>query len=270
MNFNPLTISKITKETANSVSIAFNLPEQLKADYAFIAGQYVTLKTDIRGEEVRRDYSLCTNPAHGELKVVVKEVEQGTFSHFANNELKEGDRLEVSTPNGRFLFEPQSATPRTVVAFAAGSGITPIMSICKSVLENEPQSKFVLVYGNKSPEDTIFYEALHALQAQYPERFYLKFIFSRRNEADALFGRIDNSTVNYILNQIDGSLFYLCGPEAMIKTVSDSLKQRGVSDEAIKFELFTAPAEENDSSMEAVKDGHTNITVLVLFPYISL
>lgn len=264
MDFNTLKIKQIINETDNAVSIAFEVPDHLASHYVFKAGQYITLNATIDGEDIRRDYSLCTNPKDGELKVVVKEVENGTFSKYANTSLKVGDTMKVSTPNGRFTFEANTSKQRTIVAFAAGSGITPIMSIAKSVLENEPQSKFVLVYGNKTPRDTIFFNDLLALYSEYGERFNLQFIFSQSNEDNALFGRIETSTVNYILNKTETTdLFYLCGPEAMIKNVSSTLIDKGISEDAIKFELFTASTNtENENTIE-VTDGNTSVTVLV-------
>lgn len=264
MDFNKLSIKHIIKETESAVSIAFEVPKHLETNYAFKAGQYITLKTEIDGQEIRRDYSLCTNPKSGELKVAVKEVENGTFSKYANNTLNVGDALEVSTPNGRFTFEADNTKQRTIVAFAAGSGITPILSIAKTVLESEPQSKFVLVYGNKTPRDTIFFSDLLALYSKYQERFNLQFIFSQSNEDNALFGRIETSTVNYILNKTEQpDLFYLCGPEAMIKNVSNTLTEKGISEDAIKFELFTASTDTKEANTIDVADGNTSVTVMV-------
>lgn len=263
MDFHKLIIKEINKETDKAVSIAFEVPENLKSLYSFKAGQYITLKTQIGGQDIRRDYSLCTAPKSGELKVVVKEVDNGRFSKYANSTLKVGDAIEVSTPNGRFTFEPNVATERTVVAFAAGSGITPIMSIVKAVLLEEPKSKFILVYGNKTPRNTIFYKELLDLYKQYNDRFHLQLVFSKSSENNAFFGRIEPSTVKFALkNNDNAALFYLCGPEPMIHSVSDTLKDLGFSDDAIKFELFTATAEKTPITTEA-QDGNTTVTVLV-------
>ena len=134
-HFHTLSIKHILRQTDKCVTISFSVPEQLKQNFSFIAGQYITLKTVINGEEVRRDYSLCSSPKSGELTVAVKEVEHGTFSKYANNTLKEGDAIDVAEPQGRFTFTPDSSKTRTVAAFAAGSGITPVLSIAKTVLE---------------------------------------------------------------------------------------------------------------------------------------
>ena len=143
--FYTLTIQNIHRETAKCVTLTFDVPDNLKDTFAFRAGQYITLKADINGKEVRRDYSLCSSPKSGILKVAVKEVENGTFSKYANNDLKAGDTLEVAPPNGRLIFEAAASKTRTIAAFAAGSGITPVLSIAKTVLEAEPNSTFILV-----------------------------------------------------------------------------------------------------------------------------
>lgn len=262
-----LKIKSIQKETENAVIITFDVPEELKPVFVFKAGQYIVLKTTIDGEEVRRDYSLCTNPESEDLSVVVKEVSNGTFSKYANTKLKTGDSLEVSPPKGKFIFQPDTTKKRTVVAFAAGSGITPIMSIIKTVLEQEPLSNFVLVYGNKTPNDVIFFDTIQSLHKQYDHRFVFKLIFSRANENDALFGRIGKSTVNYVLNQTevpqDIDAYYLCGPEQMIHDVTNTLIERGVNKDKIKFELFFASKKDAKIPTVDVGDGKTKVTVIV-------
>jgi len=218
-HFHKLSIKNITRQTNKCVTLSFTIPPNLKANFNFTAGQYITLKTVINGKEVRRDYSLCSSPKSGDITVAVKEVENGTFSKFANNNLKEGAILEVAEPQGRFAFTPDDSKTRTIAAFAAGSGITPVLSIAKTVLEEEPNSTFVLVYGNKTTKDTIFLDDILNLHHNYKERFDVQFVFSQSQEPEALFGRIEKSTVNLIVKNkykhttIDA--FYLCGPEAM-------------------------------------------------------
>ena len=264
--FHKLSINKIHRETSKCVTISFSVPENLISNFSFKAGQYITLKTEINGKEIRRDYSLCSSPKSGELTVAVKTVENGTFSKYANNDLKEGDVIEVAEPQGRFVFVPEKNASRTIAAFAAGSGITPVLSIAKTVLEEEPNSKFVLVYGNKSTKDTIFLEELLALQNKYNERLTIQFVFSQTQELDALFGRIEKSTVNLIVKNrykdttIDA--FYLCGPEAMINTVKEVLIENNVAENKIHFELFTAAAQ-TETLNNALVDGNTKITVIV-------
>ncbi len=264
--FHKLTIKEITKETEHAVSISFNVPENLKNDFAFKAGQYITLKTTINGNEVRRDYSLCSSPKSGELKVAVKEVKDGTFSAYANHQLKVGDVLEVATPNGRFVFEPNDSKTKHIAVFAAGSGITPVLSIIKCALEEEVQSKVILVYGNKTTKDTMFLNELLELHHQYKDRFDIKFVFSQSNENNAVFGRIEKSTVNLIVKNeykhrtIDA--FYLCGPEGMIYTIKDVLTEHNIDENTIHYELFKA-AKPTEINEESQAKGETKITILV-------
>lgn len=263
--FHSLTIKSIATVTDKSVAITFDIPEHLKDTFSFKAGQYITLKTTINGEEIRRDYSICASKSSGNLTVAVKEVEDGTFSIYANNQLKAGDTLEVAEPNGRFIFEPNAAKTRTVAAFAAGSGITPILSIAKTLLEDEPFSNFILVYGNKILADAMFVEDLLQLKKHYENRFHAHFIYSQSQETDALFGRIEKSTVNLIVKNkykdVSIESFYLCGPVEMIHTVKDVLIENGVKEKAISFELFTAPVDPN--AKVKLPTGHTKITVFV-------
>lgn len=262
--FHKLRIKDIQRETDKCVTINFEVPENLKGSFLFTSGQYLTLKTHINGEEIRRDYSICSAPKSGELKVAVKEIENGTFSKFANRALKPNDVLEVAPPQGRFTFEPDSKKQRTIVAFAAGSGITPIMSIAKTILTQEPNSTFVLIYGNKTPKDTIFFDEILELHHNYLDRFKLQLVFSQSEEDNALFGRIEKSIVNFVIKnkykhvRVDD--FYICGPEQMINTVKDVLKENGVSDKHIHFELFTT-SKEDSKSIQA--EGTTEITVIV-------
>lgn len=263
--FYKLLIKEVRRETPHAVSVAFNVPEELKSQYTFIAGQYVNVKLTLDGHEIRRAYSLCSSPESGEFRIAVKAVANGTFSQFANTTLKAGDVIEVGLPEGRFTLEPKAENQRNYAAFAAGSGITPIMSILQSVLHNEPKSTFVLVYGNKSPEETIFYKQLHELQQQYVGRFFVHFTFTQANIDEALFGRIEKSTVNFVLKnkhaEKEFAKYYLCGPEDMISTVSTVLKEHNVPEKDIKFELFSTTP--NETKIENTLGGHTKITVMV-------
>ena len=264
-SFYKLSVKEVRRETPTSVSIAFNVPNELKPNYKFVAGQYVTLKITLDGCEIRRAYSICSSPDSDELRVAVKAVKGGAFSQLANERLKAGDLIEVGTPEGNFTFEANLERQKNYAAFVAGSGITPVLSILKTVLKAEPKSTFVLVYGNKSPEETIFHQTLHDLQLQYTGRFFVHYVYSQSKADDALFGRIERSTVNFVLKNkykdIEFDKFYLCGPEQMINIVSEVLKESNVSDKNIKFELFTASATEN--VIEQSLEGHTKITVLV-------
>jgi ring-1,2-phenylacetyl-CoA epoxidase subunit PaaE len=264
-SFLKLIIKEVKRETKDAVSILFAVPEELQSHYTFIAGQYINLRLTLDNQEIRRAYSICSAPNSGELRIAVKAVPNGLFSQFANTKLKAGDVLEVGKPEGKFTLEPQVDRQRNYAAFVAGSGITPALSILKSILQSEPKSTFVLVYGNKSPEETIFHQELHDLQSQYVGRLFVQYAYSQSKVDGALSGRIDKSTVNYILKEKHASLdfdkFYLCGPEEMINTVSDALKEKNIKESAIKFELFSASAKEN--TIEQSLEGHAQITVMV-------
>jgi len=264
--FHKLSIDTVQQITQQSVALSFKVPEELTTKFKFEAGQYLTLKTEINGEMVRRDYSICSSKNSGQLTVGIKTVEGGTFSVYAHKELKAGSVLEVAEPQGRFLFEPHAENTRTIAAFAAGSGITPILSIAKTLLEEEPFSNFILVYGNKTKEDTMFASALEALKSNYGNRFHLHHIYSQSRAQDALFGRIDKSIVNLIVkNKYKGvsiESFYLCGPEAMIQTVQDTLIENGVRKQQILFELFTTPTT-TEKATAALPDGQCKVTFIV-------
>ncbi len=263
--FHKLAIKTIDRVTDKSVAISFDIPETLKEQFTYKAGQYITLKTTINGEEIRRDYSICSSTNSGDLTVAVKAVENGTFSTYANEKLSVGDVLEVAEPNGRFVFEANKERTRTIAAFAAGSGITPILGIAKTLLEDEPFSNFILVYGNKRFSDAMFAAEILELMKTYDNRFHVHFIYSQAQEDDALFGRIEKSTVNLIVkNKYKGvsiESFYLCGPEAMIHTVKDVLLENGIKDKQIYFELFTAPT--TDETNVEIGDGQSTVKVIV-------
>ncbi|MEM1257732.1 MAG: ferredoxin--NADP reductase [Bacteroidota bacterium] len=263
-DFHTLTISSVDLLTPNAVALTFTVPDVLKEKFNFIAGQYITIKKVLNGEEVRRAYSISSAPSSEKLTVGIKKVPKGTFSTYANESIKAGDVLEVMPPEGRFIFQPNSET-RTFAAFAAGSGITPIVSIVQTVLESHEGNKFVLVFGNQSPEETMYRGKLLDLQEKYSNRFFILWLHSRSNEPDCLFGRIENSTVNLVLkNKFKGfhfDAFYLCGPEQMITTVSDSLKNNGIPKENIHFELFTSSAPDLDEV--GGQEGQTTLTVVL-------
>ncbi|MEL6810831.1 MAG: ferredoxin--NADP reductase [Bacteroidota bacterium] len=263
-DFHSLTISEVKKETPNSVSITLHIPESLSRSFAFKAGQYITFKHFVDGSEIRRAYSICSSPNSGKLKVGIKKVEGGTFSVYASEQLKEGDLLEVMPPEGHFVFQPNEANENTYGAFAAGSGITPVLSIITDVLEREPKSSFVLVYGNQTLEEAMFTAELEALKSSYGDRLKVEYIFSRSKEENALRGRIDRSVVNYLLKNkygaVNFSTYYLCGPEAMIQEVTETLHSRGVAGENILYELFTTSEE---GELTENHDGTTTITITV-------
>ena len=261
--FHKVHIQEIRPETADAVSVVFKIPENLKVDFKFTAGQYVTLQTAINGEVIRRAYSICATPESGEIRVAIKKVAEGVFSTYATTELKVGDAIEITAPEGRFLLSPNAN--KNYIGFAAGSGITPILSMLKSVLQTETNATFTLVYGNKSAADTIFYTELNQLKETYPGRFKLHYIFSRENVKNSLRGRIDGNVTNYFVkNMYKETSFdaaYLCGPEEMIKDVSNTLEKNNIAKENIHFELFVVATDEE--KVAQVKEGTTEITVLL-------
>ncbi len=263
-HFHPLTVKNIKKLTPTSVAVTLAIPKELAQTFTFTAGQYITIKKEIKGKELRRAYSISSSPEKDCITIGIKKVDSGGFSNYANSKLQVGDTLEVMEPEGRFVFKP-SKEVQNIAAFAAGSGITPIMSIVKSVLNSNPKNKFVLVYGNKSYEETMFYTDLVKLELEYSNRFFVYFTNSQTREDKALFGRIDTSTVNYALKNkhkdtnFDG--YYLCGPLDMINTVKETLLDNGIDKDKIHFELFTA-TEIKDEIPVAV-EGQTKLTVIL-------
>ncbi len=263
-DFHSLTVKHIRSLTPSSLAITFSIPKELIQTFDFVPGQYVTLKKEIKGKELRRSYSICSFPRSDCFTIGVKKVAKGEFTHFAHTQLAVGDTLEVMPPEGRFTFQP-TGQPKTIAAFAAGSGITPIMSIAKAVLESHPKSKFVLVYGNKSFKDTMFYTDLVKLELDYSDRFFVHFVTSQTQEDDSRFGRIDTAMVNYALKNkhkgTDFDAYYLCGPEAMIDLVSDTLLDNDVPKDKIHFELFTSKGILDE--LPEKPDGTTQLTVTV-------
>ena len=174
--FYKLNIKEVKRETPTAVSIVFNVPDELKTNYKFVAGQYLNLKLTLDGQEIRRAYSICSSPESNELRISVKAVKNGVFSQFANKQLKVGDNIEIGTPEGNFKFEPNPERQKNYAGFVAGSGITPVLSIIKSMLISEPKSTFVLVYGNKSVEETIFHNDLHELMLNNVGRLFVHYV----------------------------------------------------------------------------------------------
>jgi ring-1,2-phenylacetyl-CoA epoxidase subunit PaaE len=263
-HFHQLTVKHIKKLTPTSVAVTFSIPKELTQTFSFTAGQYITIKKEIKGKELRRAYSISSSPEKDGITIGIKQVDNGGFSNYANTKLQVGDSLDVLEPEGRFVFNT-TKNVQHVAAFAAGSGITPIMSIAKSVLDCNSKNTFVLVYGNKSYEETMFYTDLVKLELEYPNRFFVYFTNSQTREDKALFGRIDTSTVNYALKNkhkdVDFDAYYLCGPEEMIRLVQDTLLDNEVEKDKIHFELFTPTEIKEELPIQA--EGSTAITVVV-------
>jgi len=255
IHFHSLTVKTIESETEDCVSIAFDVPDELKDTFQFKQGQSLTFRIILNGEELRRNYSICSSPFDNELKVAVKKVEGGIFSTYANKKLQVGENIDVMPPVGKFYTELNATQKKNYVAFAAGSGITPILSIIKTTLLTEPQSNFTLVYGNRNKASIIFKEELEALKDKFINRFRIYHILSReKTEAEINYGRIDNAKCTLLFNKLIDIAkcdeFFLCGPEEMIFSVRDFLFQKDISRNKIHFELFTIPGQKQSVKIE--------------------
>lgn len=244
--FHRLRIREVRRETPECVSLAFEVPPELAADYRFVQGQHLNLRADLDGEEARRSYSICSAVDDGELRVAIKKVPGGRFSAWANERLRPGDSIDVMTPEGRFFVPLDPARARHYVAFAAGSGITPVLSLARTTLAREPRSRFTLVYGNRRLASTMFNEALCELKDRYLARFVLYNVFSREaQEVDLFNGRIDAAKVRAFLDTLIPAAgideAFVCGPATMIDEVEGALLAAGVAREHVHVERFGVP-----------------------------
>lgn len=244
MHFEKLNVKDIRKETDDCVSVAFDVPEHLREQFRYKQGQYITLRSFIDNEEIRRSYSLCSSPLEQEWRVAIKRTPGGLFSNFANERLQPGDTLEVMPPEGRFFTELQPTHGKQYVAIAAGSGITPVISIVKTVLLTEPHSTITLVYGNRNRHSIIFREELEALKNKFMHRFRLIHVLSREiTDASVNTGRIDGNKCNELFTRLlttSADEFFICGPEDMTLCVRDFLLAKGVNSKKVHIELFSA------------------------------
>jgi ring-1,2-phenylacetyl-CoA epoxidase subunit PaaE len=243
-----LRVKKVEKETEDCISIEFEVPAELREPFQFKQGQNLTIKKVLNGEELRRNYSICTSPFDNKLKVAVKKATGGLFSTWANEQLKAGDILEVLPPTGNFYTELNPLQKKNYVAFAAGSGITPILSIIKTTLITELKSTFTLVYGNRTKNSIIFKEELEALKDKFIDRFRLYHILSREiTETEINNGRLDVDKLELLFSKLieikSCDEFFVCGPEEMIFCIKGYLEGRGVASDKIHLELFTVPGE---------------------------
>jgi len=241
--FHPLRVARLAQETRDAVVVTFEVPEEQRERFRFRPGQHLTLRAQVNGEEIRRSYSICSAPFENEVRIAIKRVQDGLFSTWANKELKPGHRVECMEPSGNFGVPLEQETVRHHVAFVAGSGITPVLSILKMVLREEPQSRFTLVYGNRSSNSVLFREELEGLKDVYLDRLRLVFVLSREQQDIELFnGRIDRAKTDQLLEhwidpgEID--VAYLCGPQSMMQDVAASLLAHGVPSQTIRMELF--------------------------------
>lgn len=247
VHFHPLKIKDINKETDECVSISFDIPKTLLPEFQFKEGQNITIKKSINGQEIRRSYSICAAPHENELRVAVKKVEGGLFSQFANQDLKSGDEVEVLPPTGKFNAKITRDKSGNYLAIAAGSGITPIISIIKHTLYFQPGSSFTLIYNNKTRSSIIFFEELEALKNKFMERFNLINILSReKTDAEINYGRINSEKLDALQHLIPYKTFdsiYLCGPEEMIFSAGSYFEKLGIPKSNIHFELFSTPGQ---------------------------
>lgn len=258
--FNTLAVSEVRKLTSDSVEVTFEVPEELVADYDYLPGQYVAIRAQINGHEVRRSYSICADPTPGEIRVAIKKDMGGVFSTWANEQLAAGDTLDVMNPQGAFtskvnitsmndperLAEREVAKKRNVhlVAFAAGSGITPIMAIARALLRASDTAAMDVIYANRSSMDVMFAAELGDLKDKYPSRLAVHHVLSREQRISPLMsGRIDHDKLEELLDhvvQVDSTdEWFLCGPFELVQLCRDVLKERGVDESRVRFELFT-------------------------------
>ena len=268
--FHSLTIADVRRETEDAVSIAFDIPEELRDDYAFRPGQHLTLRAEIGGEDVRRSYSICSGLDEGEIRVCIKRQPHGVFSGYANENLKPGMTLDVLPPAGRFILDPDAAGDkvRRYVLVAAGSGITPLISMAKSLLARDDKAEVTLIYGSRTVKSIIFRREIEALKDKYLSRFTLHHVLSReKRDNELLDGHIDGEKLLRLagplfdLEAVDG--FYLCGPQAMIESLKSALRDAGVPEDRIHFELFateTAPAAAG-SAEQAMPEGGSKVLI---------
>ncbi len=242
--FHTLTVKDIRRETADCVSVAFAVPPTLQSEYEYLPGQYLTLRAWLDGEEVRRSYSICSSPVDQELRVAIKQVEGGRFSTYANHQLRVGDTLDVMTPIGNFHSPLHPDHAKHYVAFAAGSGITPIMSILKTVLAVEPKSQFTLFYGNRTADSIIFREAIEGLKNKHLVRLSVHHVLSREHTGSDLFtGRISREKCATFFEKIvdihEADEFFICGPQEMNEDIRDLLLSASIDRKKVHVELFT-------------------------------
>lgn len=267
--FHTLKVAEVRRETEDTVSILFDVPSDLRFDYSFLPGQYLTLRTNINNEDIRRSYSICAAPFENELRVAVKQVENGVFSTYANEKLKAGDALQVMTPTGNFKLEANASNNKSYALFAAGSGITPILSIAKTILKEEPESDISLFYGNKGFHSIIFREDLESIKNLNMNDFRLIHILSRENLGNKIQkGRIDkDKCLNLHKAFLSGTAIdevFICGPESMIHAVKDAMSEVGVNEKNIHFELFTSPGDNKVVEKATASEPNVNSNVHII------
>jgi ring-1,2-phenylacetyl-CoA epoxidase subunit PaaE len=268
--FHPLRLAAVERETRDAVALTFEVPPALAAQFRFDAGQHLTVRATIEGHDVRRSYSICSPVQEGKLRIAVKRSPGGVFSTWANDKLAAGASLDVTPPMGHFGVAPDPARARRYVGFAAGSGITPIVSIIATTLAGEPASEFTLFYGNRASGTVMFREALAALKDTYLARFNLVHVLSREaQDIPLLHGRIDREKADLLLahwvdlDRVDA--VYLCGPDGMMRSVAEALAGRGYPESKVRIERFAASIPKHEHRPgRAPEPGHTECEVTVV------
>src|SRR4051812_9950801 len=271
VHFHPLKVAEIVPETDEAYSIRFEIPPELRDAFAFKAGQHLTLRTTIEGEEVRRNYSLCTAPDQNDWMVTVKRIGGGVFSNWVGDQLRAGDTVDVMPPHGSFTTDFNASTTRHLVGIAGGSGITPVISLIKTTLRNEPNSRFTLLYGNRDSSAVIFLEALAMLKDKYLSRFELyHFLDQEEQDVDLFNGMLNRERLEEAIPalvpdaaEIDG--WFICGPGPMMDAAEGALLDRGIAKDRIHIERFTAdrPAEAVAQEIAALQTKAEGVTVSV-------
>lgn len=273
--FHSLRVASVARETRDAIAVAFDVPGELQRTFEHAPGQHLTLRADVAGQDVRRSYSICSAPHERQMRIAIKRVAGGVFSSWANEHLRAGANLDVLAPAGHFHVPLDARHEKHYLAFAAGSGITPVLSILKATLVSEPRSRFTLIYGNRASSSVLFKEELADLKDRYLERLNLVFVLSREQQDIDLFnGRIDREKVNALLERwIDGATIdtvFLCGPLGMMEAVRAALEAHGIDKSRIRVELFAASAAQahpaarphpapgaGDCEVSVIQDGRT-------------
>lgn len=261
VEFHPLPVT-VHEETSDSVSLTFEVPEELRDQFRHVPGQHLVLRAEIDGEDVRRSYSICSSANTGELKVGIKRIPDGVFSGWATDSLHTGDTVDAMPPIGEFTHATDPTAEAEYVALAAGSGITPVLSILTTTLESEPHSRCTLVYGNRTSTTIMFLEDIEALKDRFPDRLQVIHILSREPHEIPLFeGRIDGDKLRSLASTlIDApavASWFVCGPLDMVETVRDTLTTLGVDDNRVHYELFF------DERIESIPDADDSAEGLV-------
>lgn len=267
--FHTLTVTRVERETPDSLRIDLDVPAEVRGDYDFLAGQHLPIEIEIDGRRLRRTYSICSPPGEMPLQIGVRVQPGGQFSEYVAEHLTAGDELRVMPPIGQFHADIDPERQRILVALAAGSGITPILSIVRATLENEPGSRVALFYGNRRQRSTMFIDDLYALKNRFPERLQLLFLFSREDqEFPVMSGRLDADKIRELYGAFCAAIepddVFVCGPDTMIDTVTATLKDLGVAEDRIHVERFGVPRKGGKAPPPPVADTGKQVAVTVI------